>query len=173
MEITDAIQLIQGAADTAGSPVTWADLGSGSGLFTYALSTLLPRGSRIYAVDQRPGVLHQKVIPEGIQVVSLQKDFVKDALGLKNLQGLLMANSLHYVADQSAFVREAGTWLQPGGRFLIVEYDSDKANPWVPYPLSFTKLQRLFGDAGYSSVRKLGQRPSIFGRASIYAALIQ
>jgi hypothetical protein len=54
-----------------------------------------------------------------------------------------------------------------------VEYDTDKSNPWVPYPISFATLERMFGDAGYASVQLLGTRPSIYKRAPLYAVQIE
>jgi hypothetical protein len=57
-------------------------------------------------------------------------------------------------------------------RFVIVEYDLDKANRWVPYPVSRVRLTSLFIEAGYSSIKMLCSRPSVYRRAPLYAALI-
>jgi hypothetical protein len=56
--------------------------------------------------------------------------------------------------------------------FLIVEYDTNDASRWVPYPVSRTSLVALFEHAGYSSIRILRSRPSVYRRASLYAAVI-
>jgi hypothetical protein len=53
-----------------------------------------------------------------------------------------MANALHFVRDQTGFLERAGKWLKPHGCFLLVEYDTDLRNPWEPYPLSFSTLQK-------------------------------
>ncbi|HZP97702.1 MAG TPA: hypothetical protein VFC31_15390 [Candidatus Limnocylindria bacterium] len=48
-----------------------------------------------------------------------------------------MANSLHFVAskrDTLARVRALG---EPHGRLILVEYDTDRGNRWMPYPISF------------------------------------
>jgi hypothetical protein len=57
-------------------------------------------------------------------------------------------------------------------RFLIVEYDTSEASRWLPYPVSQTRLTRLFERAGYSSITMLRSRPSVYRRASLYAAVI-
>ena len=57
-------------------------------------------------------------------------------------------------------------------RFLIVEYDTDQANRWVPYPLSQARLTALFTTVGYSSIRMLRSRRSVYRRAALYAALV-
>jgi hypothetical protein len=62
--------------------------------------------------------------------------------------------------------------MKAPGRFLIVEYDTDLANPWVPYPVSVVSLERMFASVGYSAIQMLGTRRSIYQRARIYAALV-
>ncbi|MEO8588978.1 MAG: methyltransferase type 11, partial [Flavobacteriales bacterium] len=59
------------------------------------------------------------------------------------------------------------------GAFMLVEYDTDKSNPWVPHPLSFTALAQLFKGCGFRTVTRLAERPSAFGRARLYAAWAQ
>ncbi len=84
-----------------------------------------------------------------------------------------MANALHYVRDKEAFLEKLKAHLTPTGRFLLVEYDTDKPSPpWVPYPVSFQSLTALFRRIGFETAQKLGERPSIYGRANLYAALI-
>jgi hypothetical protein len=83
-----------------------------------------------------------------------------------------MANSLHYVADQAAFIRACEERMTLKRRFLIVEYDTNDASRWVPNPLSQARLRAMFASAGYSSVTILRSRPSIYRRASLYAAVI-
>lgn len=103
----------------------------------------------------------------------MQLDFVADALPLQDLNGILVANSLHYVRDKPALISKLANCLKPGGSFLIVEYDTDTpVRHWVPYPVSLRSLKQLFANAGYAAVQQLGERPSIFGRAKMYAALI-
>ncbi len=46
--------------------------------------------------------------------------------------------------------------------FLIVEYDMNNANRWVPYPVSFRYLKQLFQKSGYGLIEKLREYPSVF-----------
>ena len=82
-----------------------------------------------------------------------------------------MANSLHYVADQAAFIRSCEARMTSPRRFLIVEYDTNDASRWVPYPLSRARLIALFSAAGCRSIDVLRSRPSVFRRAALYSAL--
>jgi hypothetical protein len=72
-----------------------------------------------------------------------------------------------------AFLQKAKQNLQPNGRLIIVEYNTDTSNPWVPYPVSFLSLKKLVQAAGFVSATKLAEEPSIFNRASIYSAVME
>ncbi|QJB31431.1 class I SAM-dependent methyltransferase [Chitinophaga oryzae] len=165
MELQEAIQLIK-ADYIAG---TWADLGCGSGLFTYALANLLPAGSTIYAVDAAPVQLTARPNPAQQNILPLQLDFVQNELPVEGLQGILMANSLHYVKDKPALVRQLSRRLAPGAQWVLVEYDTDAANTWVPYPIRRDALQQLLAAEGFSQVTFLGERPSVYRSGRMYA----
>jgi hypothetical protein len=47
-----------------------------------------------------------------------------------------MTNALHFQPPQvqEAVVRQIRAYLRPGSRLILVEYDSDEGNPWMPYP---------------------------------------
>ena len=169
MELNEAMELIRYEEIAGAGSSAWADLGCGSGLFSRALSGLLLPGSTVYAIDKEPVRIEGE---NGVTIKPLQMDFVANELPLRDLDGILMANSLHYVSDQPAFIRKAGSYLKTGGSFLIVEYDTDKANPWVPYPLSYHTLLRLFHRAGYTTIQRLHERASVYRRANIYSVLI-
>jgi len=51
-------------------------------------------------------------------------------------------------------------YLKPGGRLIVVEYDADRGNPWVPYPFSFASWRRMAPENGFSPPELLGRYPS-------------
>jgi len=159
MQQADAIALIEKGIDPS-YPQRWADLGAGSGTFTLALQKVLHQDSEIIAVDKQA---------QRLPVQFIRADFVKDELPLSNLDGILMANALHYVQDKQALIRKLENHFRAEGRFLIVEYDTRRSNPWVPYPIRFDELQALFQPFGYDT-EKLAEYPSRFG-GRMYAAL--
>jgi hypothetical protein len=166
MTLEEAISLINHASKP-NNPTHWADLGCGSGLFTLALSHYLARGSTIDAIDLRPTITRQTT-SNGVVIRPHKADFTKDPLPFATPDGILMANSLHYVRDKRAFL----TRIQHVPTILLVEYDTDRAVPrWVPYPLSYGSAAGLLSSAGWTHIQKLGTRPSAFGRAELYAAL--
>ena len=169
----EAIEMLADSGVSALGPTTWADLGCGDGTFTRALAALLAAGSTIHAID-RDGSALGNIPPahNGVRITTHLGDFINQRWPYADLDGILMANSLHYVDDQPAFIRACEARMTSRGRFLIVEYDTNAASRWVPYPVSQTRLTALFAPAGYSSIRLLRSRPSLYRRASLYAAVI-
>jgi SAM-dependent methyltransferase len=161
----DHVGLLRGAVDPGG---TWADIGAGSGAFTLALAELLGPGSRIVAVDRDAGALRQAVAAvalafPGVAIEPWVADFTRP-LDLPALDGLVAANSLHFVAraSQPDVVAALAAHLRPGGTFVIVEYDADHGNPWVPHPFRYPDWERLAAGAGLEDIRRLGRVPSRF-----------
>jgi trans-aconitate methyltransferase len=170
----DAIEMLADSGVGALGPTTWADLGCGTGTFTLALAGLLAPGSTIHAMDVDGALL--RTIPPAHKSVSIRThdgDFLRQELWpFADLDGIVMANSLHYVEDQATFIRACEPWMMSPRRFLIVEYDTDTANRWVPYPVPQMRLIELFNGAGYRSIRILRSRPSLYRRAPLYSALV-
>ena len=81
-----------------------------------------------------------------------------------------MANSLHFIEDKAAVLALVRGYLKHRGRLLLVEYDSDRGNTWVPHPMSFETWRDVATDAGFLDTRKLATVPSRFLH-SIYSAL--
>jgi len=98
---------------------------------------------------------------------------VYDALDVKEADGILMANSLHYVKDKETLLKKLISSMKTNGVFLIVEYDRHAGNQWVPYPLTIEAAKALFKGLGYSGLEVLNKRPSVFGRHYMYAAIIR
>jgi ubiquinone/menaquinone biosynthesis C-methylase UbiE len=173
MELQAAIDLINNPFLETESPQIWADLGCGDGTFTTALASLLAPESTIHAVDKNRRALRQlPTVFSDVTIQPLQANFVVDALPFNNLDGIMMANSLHYVARQAIFVSQIRKLLKPDGGLLLVEYDTKTSNLWVPYPLAFDRLADLFLPAGFTKIQKLNTRNSIYRRGEIYAAWI-
>ncbi len=105
----------------------------------------------------------------GVRVTPLVADFTHP-MGLPPLDGIVMANSLHFVRDKLAVLRQVRDSLRPAGRLVLVEYEADHGNPWVPYPLTFRSWATLAATAGFRETRQLGSVPSRF-LGSIYSAV--
>lgn len=171
MDHRDHVALLRDGVAAPGG--TWADLGAGDGAFTLALADLLGPGSIIYAVDRDRGVLRRNVAAvaaafPAVEVRPLIGDFTRP-IDLALLDGVVMANSLHFVRDPRPVLRLVRGLLRPGGRLIIVEYDTDRGNPWVPHPFSSARWPGIAAAAGFTAARRLGRVPSRF-LGAIYSA---
>lgn len=172
MELQKAISLINTEELIQHSKKNWADLGCGSGLFTTALAGMLCEGSTVYAVDKNISSFKLRSFPNQVIVKTLESDFVHDDLNLENLDGILMANSFHFVRDKKSFINKIIPYFRETPLFLIVEYDTNQANPWVPYPLSFDTLKKLFEELGFTAVKKISEKKSLYRSGKMYSVLI-
>jgi len=169
----DHVALLRPAVAPGG---LWADIGAGEGAFTLALADLLGPGGRIVAVDRDGGALRSNEAAvlgrfPAIALTTVTADVTRPIAGLADLDGLVAANSLHYVPRdrQMEVVRALAGHLRPGGRFVVIEYDADRGNPWVPHPFSFPSWERLAAAAGLVDTRRIGRVPSRF-LGAIYSA---
>lgn len=170
MELHTAVGLIKKGVVTRSSPQTWADLGAGRGLFTHALSTLLPEGSAIFAVDQQRSDLLQVRVETSVSLHTRALDFVKDELNLPPLDGILMANALHFVKDKRAMLQKLKPLLKSNGYFIIIEYETSQPNRWVPYPIHFAGLKELMKQSGWKEPVFMEEVPSLY-HGKIYSAV--
>lgn len=173
MDHTDHVDLLKPANLLSGG--TWADFGAGSGAFTLALQELVGPAATIYAVDKDRGALkrleaaHRQRFSATDHLLPLNQDFSRP-FDLPALDGILMANSLHYFKDQEKVLRHVHGFLKPNGALLLVEYNVDSGNLWVPHPFSFKTYRLLARRAGFSEPRLLATIPSNFLR-EFYSAV--
>lgn len=218
MKTTEAASLIRKGIERPGG--VWADLGAGSGTFTYALAELLGATGTVYAVDRVGAALPQSgaafprsgtALPAsgaalpgaalpgsdaalpgsgsispgadagsasgsgpvaGAHVIPLVADF-RGPLALPELDGAVMANSLHFVdaSEQGRVLAQVVKHLRPGGAFVLVEYDLERGTPWVPYPVTPRRFAALAMAAGLGVPREIGRLRSRFGPRDIYAVV--
>ena len=159
----DLVALIEDGV--AGPGGRWADLGAGEGAFTLALADLLGPGAQITAIDKDAHALRGIGEPIEVRVA----DFTKP-LDLHDLDGVVMANSLHYVRDKQPVLESVHNMLRPGGRLIIVEYGTDRGNPWVPFPFTYAQWEKMAARAGFRNTRLLRTVPSRW-LGSMYSAV--
>lgn len=174
MEHTDHVNLLRGGVPGPGG--VWADLGSGRGAFTLALAELVGPQGEIYSIDLDAGALHEqeRAIQARFGEHSPSMHFLMDdythGLALPPLDGAVAANTLHFHFHKDSVLRSILEYLKPGGRLVLVEYNVDRGNPWVPYPFSFKTWKGLARQAGFVNTRLLATRPSRF-LGEIYSAV--
>ncbi len=171
MDHADHVALIRAGVEGAGP--RWLELGAGEGAFTLALVDVLGPGADVLATDRDGRALD--AAREAVRgrfagtLEVLVADFTR-SLPRGPFDGVLAANSLHFVRDRRpvlAAIREA---LAPVGRLVVVEYDADRGNSWVPHPFSFEAWRREAVAAGFEAPTLLQRVPSRF-LGAIYGAV--
>ncbi len=124
----DHVHLLQPAHLNPGG--IWADLGAGSGAFTLALRELIGPDAMIYAVDIDRARLseleeaYRACFGDTKNLHILAADFSR-VLDLPPLDGILMANSLHYFKDKEKILHQVRTHLKANSILVLVEYNVD------------------------------------------------
>jgi len=155
---------------------TWADFGSGRGAFTLALADLLEKGSIIYSIDRKQKKLKDQKrrmrarFPD--RDVRYRAADYRKPLTLPALDGILIANALHFQENKGPVLDLFHSYLQPSGRLILVEYNADRGNRWVPHPLSYELWEKLASQHGFQETKLLATKPSHF-LGQIYAAASQ
>lgn len=193
MNHQDHVNLLRGAVTPPGG--RWADFGSGDGAFTLALRELIGEEGEIFSIERDKARLDQQqrnfrnkfrdsnihFIHADFTLASHHDGDLKskyptgvvttcDTLDLPPLDGIVMANALHFFRDKEKILRQLRDYLKNAGRLVLVEYNVDSGNPWVPYPISFESFVPLAQRVGFAEPRRLATVPSRFLR-EIYSAL--
>jgi ubiquinone/menaquinone biosynthesis C-methylase UbiE len=175
MELSVAKNLLSHGINRSLPIQHWADLGAGDGLFTLALAELLPSNSTIIALDKDQRSLQNITLKNlSVTLQTVVADLNKLPENFGPFDGIVMANSLHYIRDQNQFLQHLKTdVLNRNGKLILIEYDLDNGNAWVPYPISRKRLQRLSDEAGFDVQFLPNSVKSKLNSSEIYAAAMK
>jgi SAM-dependent methyltransferase len=167
----DHVNLLRDGVPAPGG--AWADFGAGGGAFTLALAELVGPGAEIHAVDTNRAALatNQRAMAAAFPATATNyhiADFTRP-LDLPPLDGIVIANALHFQRDQPPVVRLLRGYLRESGRLLIVEYNISRGNGAVPHPVPYAHWQALALEAGFTHTELLATRPSRF-LTEVYSA---
>lgn len=172
MEHANHVNLIRRGIPGPGG--VWADFGSGAGAFTLALADLIQPSGVIYSIDRDGAALLAQQKQMQVRFPAVQAYYLTATytlpLQLPPLDGLIAANTLHFVKDKRPVLDRFYAYLKPGGRMILVEYNLEEENYAVPYPLPYPAWEGLAERAGFAATRILATRPSRFLR-EIYSAV--
>lgn len=111
-----------------------ADLGAGSGYFTFDLAAATGPDGAVYAVDVDPDMielLDQKVAETGTKNVrTLLAEPDDPGLPDGEIDLVFTSNTYHHIENQPAYFARLATDLAPGGRIAILDLRPDAG--WFP-----------------------------------------
>jgi SAM-dependent methyltransferase len=170
LNTSQAVALI--AAAVPRTTKTWVDIGAGEGTFSRALIQLLGRDARVFAVDrdQRSlASLHRWAQREQVNVIPVEADFTHPLELPELVDGMLLANVLHFVRNPDVVLGGLVRLVRPGGRVIIGEYDRRAASRWVPHPIPFSELRDITDATGLTAPTIIATKPSAYG-GTLYVA---
>jgi ubiquinone/menaquinone biosynthesis C-methylase UbiE len=142
-----------------------ADLGAGSGYFTFRLAAKVGEKGRVLAVDIEPKMLaaiRKKAGELKVANVELVQNTEKDPkLPAGGVDLVLMVDVYHEFAHPYEMMLEVRKGLKAGGRVVLVEYR--KEDPKVPikevHKMSEEQAKKEMAVVGLSHVKTVGTLP--------------
>ncbi len=137
-----------------------ADLGSGSGYFTFRLAAAVGPQGKVYAVDvdrEMNDLVAQAVKEKTIGNVEVILARLDDPLlPPTGVDLVLTVNTYHHFENRVAYFQKLRKYLRPGGRIAVIDFDRRAwfEEMWKHYtPAEFIK--REMEQAGYGLQREL------------------
>lgn len=102
-----------------------ADIGAGTGYFTFRMAAMVPAG-RVYAVDIQPemlDIIHKRMQRRSVQnVIPVQGKPDDPILPARAVDAVLLVDAYHEFAYPYEMMRGIVRSLRPGGRVFLIEY---------------------------------------------------
>ena len=141
-----------------------ADIGAGSGYYTFRMARKAPRG-KVYAVDIQTEMLdlmQQRIERGGIDNVELVRGSDTDPrLEANSVDLVTMVDVYHELSHPRETMRAIVSALRPGGRFVLLEYRME--DPTVPikrlHKLSEKQAVREMNAVGLRLRENVGNLP--------------
>lgn len=121
-----------------------ADIGAGSGFYSFPMARLVGAGGKVYAVDIQPEMLtliRQRMKQRGVQNIEPILGTEKDPkLPANSIDLILLVDVYHEFAFPFEMTEAMVKALKPGGRIAFVEFRMEDAN--VPIKLVHKMTQK-------------------------------
>jgi ubiquinone/menaquinone biosynthesis C-methylase UbiE len=135
---------------------TVADLGAGSGYFTFRFAQALPRG-RVVAIDVEPEMLrhvHHKAMQQGIKNVEIRAARAEDPGVPEKVDLVFVCDVLHHVPNREAWVVKLASQTASGTRLVVLEFKEGELpeGPPAAMKLSRKAIVGLLTGAGFELV---------------------
>lgn len=137
MESLEIDQVVSEIGLKAGDVV--AEIGAGTGIFSVALAGAVSPGGEVYAVEVDEGFLPMiaaKAEQAGMtNIHPLLGEFEDPKLPRNDIAVAFFHDVLHHIADRGPYLQRVASYLEPGGRIVVVDYDKNlPGNPHASQP---------------------------------------
>jgi ubiquinone/menaquinone biosynthesis C-methylase UbiE len=112
-----------------------ADIGAGTGIFSVPLARAVRPGGRVMSVEVDPGFLpliRDKAAQGNVDNIQpVLGKFEDPRLPRADMDVVFFHDVLHHIADRAGYLERVASYVKPGGRVVIVDYDMNV--PGVPH----------------------------------------
>jgi ubiquinone/menaquinone biosynthesis C-methylase UbiE len=106
-----------------------ADIGAGSGLFSYPLGRAVAPGGKVYAVDIEQGLLdyiHQTAEAHNIgNIVTVLGGFDDPKLPDHDVDLAFFNDVLHHIEHRAEYIKALSGYIKPGGRIALIDMNGN------------------------------------------------
>jgi ubiquinone/menaquinone biosynthesis C-methylase UbiE len=116
-----------------------AEIGAGTGIFSVPLARAVRPGGRVLAVEVDEGFLPMiadKAAQANLDnITPVLGKFEDPRLPRGDIDVAFFHDVLHHVADRGPYLQRVASYLEPGGRIVVVDYDKNlPGNPHANQP---------------------------------------
>lgn len=135
---------------------TVADVGAGSGYFSFRFASRLPQG-RVVAIDLEPEMLrhvHHKAMSTGVTNLEIRVAAPDDPKVPAEASLVFICDVLHHVSDPASWLGALYREAKPGARLVVIEFKEGELPQGPPASVKIPKarLIELVTSAGFKRV---------------------
>jgi ubiquinone/menaquinone biosynthesis C-methylase UbiE len=101
-----------------------ADVGAGSGYFTFRFARVLPQG-KVYAIDIEPEMLrhiHHKAMTEGVRNIEVIKATPDDPMIPPGVDLVFICDVIHHIKDRELWLKKLSMEMKKGAQLVVIEF---------------------------------------------------
>ena len=135
-----------------------ADLGSGTGYFTFRLAEAVGSSGKVYAIDideEMNAIVDKQSVAKQMENVQTVLAVGHDPLIPEKVDLIFSVNAYHHLKDRTAYFKNAARYLKPGGRVAILDFREGAFRHFTP----MRTILEEFKAAGYGLDKTHGFLP--------------
>jgi ubiquinone/menaquinone biosynthesis C-methylase UbiE len=101
-----------------------ADVGAGSGYFTFRFAQALPAG-KVYAIEIEPEMLrhiHHKAMTEGVKNIEVIKSTPDDPKVPADVDLVFVCDVIHHVKNRELWLKKLSRQMKSGAHLVVIEF---------------------------------------------------
>ena len=150
------------AALGLGGHETIADIGAGSGYFSFRFAAAVPRG-RVIASDIEPEMIrhiHHQAMTQGLRNIEVTLGKPDDPGVPREADVVFICDVLHHVPDRAAWMGKLGAEMKPGARLFLIEFKEGALPEGPPESMKIPRAE-LIALATGAGLTLDGEKPEL------------